>query len=304
MSDSTTTPPSQGPGEQVPTSAGAWLREERQKRGLHIAAVAAMLKVPQAKLEALEADRWQDLTDMTFVRALAKAVCRTLKVDAEPVLALLPRGGERELDVSKGINTPFRERGNRDEGFSMALLQRPIVWGPVLLLLAAALVYVLPNKLLEPTPAPAPVEAAASVPTPIDPAASTPVLVEPTVQAASTAPIISAAASAVASNPTPSASKPVQALAAAPSAPSTAVSGAALPVRIHVKAESWIQVTDARGQVLINGVVKPGEDPSLVGQLPLRLIIGNVAGTELSLRGSPVDLASWTKDNVARLELN
>ena len=36
-------------------TAGAWLREVRQQRGLHIAALAAMLKVPQAKLEALEA---------------------------------------------------------------------------------------------------------------------------------------------------------------------------------------------------------------------------------------------------------
>eukprot|EP01136_Pigoraptor_vietnamica_P039483 Opistho-1_new@10349 len=77
-------------GAASATSAGAWLREARQQRGLHIAALAAMLKVPQAKLEALEADRWQDLPDTTFARALAKAMCRVLKVDAAPVMALLP----------------------------------------------------------------------------------------------------------------------------------------------------------------------------------------------------------------------
>ena len=43
--------------------------------------LCASLKVPQAKLEAIEADRYQDLPDPTFVRALALAMCRALKVD-------------------------------------------------------------------------------------------------------------------------------------------------------------------------------------------------------------------------------
>lgn len=77
--------------ERSAATAGAWLRNARQQRGLHIAALAVMLKVPQAKLEALEADRYDELPDATFARALATAVCRALKIDAGPVLALLPR---------------------------------------------------------------------------------------------------------------------------------------------------------------------------------------------------------------------
>src|SRR4051812_22839565 len=94
-----------------PTTAGAWLRAARQQRGLHIAALAVMLKVPQAKLEALEGDRFTELPDATFARALATAVCRALKVDPAPVLALLPRTSERGFDVRPGLNQPFRERG-------------------------------------------------------------------------------------------------------------------------------------------------------------------------------------------------
>ena len=41
----------------------------------------------------------------------------------------------------------------------------------------------------------------------------------------------------------------------------------------------------------------------LDGALPLRVTIGNAAATQLAFRGQPVNLASRTRDNVARLEL-
>jgi len=296
----------------APKTAGAWLREARQQRGLHIAALAALLKVPQAKLEALEADRWQDLTDMTFVRALAKAVCRVLKVEAEPVLALLPRGGERELDVSRGINTPFRERSARDEGLSLAVLQKPMIWGPALLLAGAAALYLLPNRLLEPAPAAAP-GAAASAPS------DAPVFAAVPEQAASeaAAPVTEAvAAVATASAPTPpvamasapavaaSRPQPQQPAQQVAAAPASVPSAGMLPVKVHVTAESWVSVTDAQGQVLLSKLVRPGEDPELAGQPPLKVTIGNVSGTTLSVRGTPFDLNTRNKDNVARFELN
>ena len=68
-------------------SAGALIRAAREKRGLHVAALAASIKVSPRKLEALEADRYAELPDLTFTRALAHTVCRALKVDPEPVLA-------------------------------------------------------------------------------------------------------------------------------------------------------------------------------------------------------------------------
>jgi len=85
-------------------TAGAWLRDARQRHGLHIVALAATLKVHPSKLEALEADRWDELPDTTFVRALAKSICRVLKIDASPVLALLPNSEDRELTMSRGLN--------------------------------------------------------------------------------------------------------------------------------------------------------------------------------------------------------
>ena len=70
--------------------AGAMLRAARQQQGLHIAALAASIKVAPAKLEALESGRYHELLDLTFTRALAQAICRVLKIDPAPVLAQLP----------------------------------------------------------------------------------------------------------------------------------------------------------------------------------------------------------------------
>jgi cytoskeleton protein RodZ len=63
-------------GPVAAPTAGRLLREARERQGLHIAALAASIKVAQKKLELLEADRFDALPDATFTRALAQTVCR------------------------------------------------------------------------------------------------------------------------------------------------------------------------------------------------------------------------------------
>lgn len=71
-------------------SAGALLRQYREAQGVQLDVLANALRVSPSKLEALEEDRWSDLPDAMFARALTLAICRQLKRDAAPVLALLP----------------------------------------------------------------------------------------------------------------------------------------------------------------------------------------------------------------------
>ncbi|XHS78188.1 helix-turn-helix domain-containing protein [Burkholderiaceae bacterium UC74_6] len=291
-----------------PQTAGQWLKAARQQRGLHIAALAALLKVPQSKLEALEADRYQDLPDATFARALAKAVCRTLKVDAGPVMALLPSGQEHELHVSLGINAPYREPGMRSEGLSLQWLSRPVVWGAGLLLLGAVGVYLMPAQWLERATSSAP--AASTVTT----SASEPVMIaaplasEPAI--AASGPSQASAPQATASAPAPAPQPPVATTSTpspaprpAATVPASAANGQ-LALTLKTTAPSWVEVVDANGQTLISRVVAGGEEEQLSGAAPLKVKIGNVAGTQLLVRGKPMDLLSQAKDNVARLELN
>jgi cytoskeleton protein RodZ len=281
--------------------AGAWLRAAREAKGLHIAALAAQLKVPQSKLEALEAERYQDLPDTTFARALAKAVCRVLKVDAAPVLELLPRGEGQGLDrVSRGLNQPFRERSGREDIVTFDWLKRPMIWGPVGLLLAALLVYTVPAEWLSAFNN--------------KPAAERSDAVLPTEASIEAAPAASATVLESAASSAPSVAAPVEvaavaaAPAALPAAPPASVAAPVVlpgqvPMTVNASAESWVEVVDAQGQVLLSKLMRPGESADLRVLPPLRLRVGNVAGTSITLRGAAVDLAAGAKDNVARLDL-
>ncbi len=282
-------------------SAGALLRQARQAQGMHIAVLSAAIKVPQRKLEALEADRYDELPDATFTRALAQTVCRTLKIDAAPVLALLPKAftDSRLEHVAEGINAPFRDRGGPDTGGDWGIALSPAVWAALGVLVLAAGVYFMPPGLLGPSAS----SGAASAPVvSVLPASA----VAPTPAPVAEAPAASAAVAA-AEPPASTAGETVHSapLAAAndSAASAPAVPPAAGALLLRTSAESWIEVIDARGQTLLSRVVTPGEVVGLDGAMPLRLTVGNAAATTVSLRGQPVDLAPRTRDNVARLEL-
>jgi cytoskeleton protein RodZ len=284
-------------------SAGALLKAAREKQGLHIAALAAAIKVSQRKLEALEGDRLDELPDATFTRALAQTVCRTLKIDARPVLDLLPPAAAVVLDTTSGsLNAPFRERPGREEPGLSGVALRPLVLGAGLLMLAAAAVYLVPaglfNRAPQTPPAvalPATQPAAAETPPPV--LVQAPMVVAPAASEPAPAP----------SGAEPAMPAPVVAATSPPPAATTAVAAAAPApaglVQLKSREASWVEARDARGQVLLFRTVLPGESVGLDGTLPIRLTIGNAAATQLGFRGQPVDLVSRTRDNVARVEL-
>jgi cytoskeleton protein RodZ len=279
-------------------SAGALLRAARERQGLHVAALAAAIKVPQRKLEALEADRFEELPDATFTRALAMTVCRALKIDVAPVLALLPPvSGMGTAAVSGGLNAPFRERPGRADPSEFSPLRHPLSWAALAVLVAAAAVFALPTGWWQrywP-------DSAAS-----QPAAAVPALaVEPSASAAS-APGASVAAVPVAAAESASSAAMVEVVHSVPAADSgssAAADSAGGVAVLRASDATWVEVVDAGGQVLVQRLLQPGESLGLNGVLPFKLKIGNAAATQLQFRGQGVDLAPVTRDNVARLEL-
>ncbi len=275
------------------TTAGALLRQARQAQGRHIAALAAAIKVVPRKLELLEADQFDQLPDATFTRALAQTVCRSLKIDAVPVLALLPPPkGHRLEQVAEGLNTPFRERPGRLAPKEWASVTNPALWIVAVIALLTLAVYAVPASWLPFSTAAVtrvrPVEAA------VTPVALPAAAVVVPVAAPDTPAPAEVAASAVL--PT---GQPV--VAAEPDAVTAAAASGVL--QFSATAQSWVEVTDARGQSLIARVLEPGESVGLDGVMPLKVRIGNAAATQLVFRGQPLALAAYTRDNVARLEL-
>ena len=90
----------------MPRSPGGIMRSAREKAGLHLAVLSVNLKVSIKQLEALEADQFQYLPEPVFARALAAKVCRFLKIDSDPVLALMPQmtNGLKPLQIIESDN--------------------------------------------------------------------------------------------------------------------------------------------------------------------------------------------------------
>lgn len=307
-------------------TAGALLRAARQAQGLHVAALATTLKVPPRKLEALENDRYEEFQGATFVRALAQAACRALKIDPAPVLEKLPEVDTGALSqLERGLNAPFREKGARREtpempGGSGAVL------GVVVLLVLGALAFLfwpadwrLPSFSVSgggaSSPGDTPVHvsappavspASAAVPEPVFPSPALPGTGIPNATSSTAVPPapvpqLATAPAAVPSMPAARPSAPMPATTGAPAAPMAPPSGGML--KLQARAASWVEVVDGRSQVLISRTLAAGEALGFDGVLPLRVKIGNVSGTDVTFRGQPVDLAPLNRDNVAKIEL-
>lgn len=312
------------PGQGMSVTAGALLRDAREAAGLHIAALAVALKVPVAKLEALEADNFSALPDMVFVRALASSVCRTLKIDPQAVLALLPQGeGPRLSAGDVGLNAPVKGFAGRSSAAPFkGAGSRSFVWAVGLLLIGAALMMFLPRGLdadlsaLLKQP-----ETTTKIPMPTGNVAqeiSVAVGAEQRVPSAAPAPAPAAAAAAAAAvgvgvelpagesiKPAGIASHPIVLPSVEASAPSSAPAADAPSGVLAFKArsESWIQVRDAAGALVLQRNLAPNELVSVSGVLPLAVVIGRADATEVFVRGKPYDIGPVSRENVARFEV-
>ena len=304
------------PGQGMSVTAGALLRDAREAAGLHIAALAVALKVPVAKLEALEADNFSALPDMVFVRALASSVCRTLKIDPQAVLALLPQGeGPRLSAGDVGLNAPVKGFAGRSSAAPFkGAGSRSFVWAVGLLLIGAALMMFLPRGLdadlsaLLKQP-----ETTTKIPMPTgNVAQEISVAVGAEQRVPSAAPAAAAAVgvgvelpAGESIKPAGIASHPIVLPSVEASAPSSAPAADAPSGVLAFKArsESWIQVRDAAGALVLQRNLAPNELVSVSGVLPLAVVIGRADATEVFVRGKPYDIGPVSRENVARFEV-
>lgn len=307
---------------QQPASAGMLLRQAREGKQMSIQSLASALKVPEYKLQALEEDRWDVLSDAVFTRSLASSVCRFLQVPAGPVLAGLPRHETAKLATHpEGINAPFKEKSLRSLMSSSqdAGGLKSGKWLALLLLASAAGVglYFLPQwqaaqeqgatvvheatrdeplfmpQLQTAPEAPAePSLPAAQTAATLPAAVVTPALVEPALPVDVVAAPVVSGVSAVTE-------------AAAPAVPApVALPDGARMLRFSATGESWVQVRDAQRRVVLEKILKSGDvlEQAVTGQ-PLQVVVGNAGATTLQIDGAAWDLVTAARNNVARFEV-
>lgn len=287
------------------------LREAREAAGLHISALAAALKVPVKKLEALEAGRYHELPDLTFARALAAGASRHLKVDPAAVLEQIP-GAVRPLlgGTSTSIDEPFK---SAKQGFgAVAWLSRPVVWGVGLLLLAAIVVAFLPEGWISRFQTASAPESEPLVAAPgfaIELVGSTN-LADPDVTDGALQggpPLVSASENSTVAAPVgamadTAASPAPEAILPAVAEPSPAAVGRGM-LSIRAVSESWIEVVNGSGVQVVQRVLKPGETLDFSTSPPYAVVVGRADAVQVTVRGQPLDVMSYARNSVARFEV-
>lgn len=290
-------------GDSTLKTAGDMLREAREGHGLHIDVVAAALKVPTQKLQALEDDNIEALPDPVFARALAASVCRALRVDPAPVLAKLPGALRPGLaDADRPLSGSFRSGAPRTRGGTGGTPSRALLVVVALLLAGAAALVWLPSGAFEQLgqwvsgftagDRSASASDTAAVPQGDVPAGT---VVEP---------VALPPPSEVPAAPAEAASSAVVASAAAAASAPAAASVGGNALVFAATAESWITVTDATGKSLLRRTVTPGETVGVNGTLPLSVVVGRAAGVTVQVKGKPFDLTPLARSGgVARFEV-
>jgi cytoskeleton protein RodZ len=267
------------------TTAGGLLKAARQAKGTHLAVLSVNLKVPVRQLEALEADQYLFDQSPVFARGLAASVCRQLRVDPAPILALMPmsanylepNGAVRQAYIAPADLGTMRR--------ATAVVTRKTWWiASGMLLLIAALIW-LPNPgqwaWLEN------LQATVLVPEPKAPAPAP--LAQPDPLSLGGAGVGTATQDAV---PT---------LSTVVSLPPPAVTQPEL--LFLAQNMSWVEVRDAQKQLIWNGVLNAGDQKLLPVTLPVSVVVGRSDAVQLSVNGQAFDLKPHTQVNTARFEV-
>lgn len=308
-----------------PLTAGGMLRAAREASGLHIAALAVSMKVPVKKLEALEADRFDDLPDAVFVRALASSVCRTLKIDSASVLEKLPASGTQRLSTEeRGLNAPFHSPGDVGRVTVPTGMLKPAPLLVIALLFGAVALLFVPDLKIadsqskqvavsEQSPSdnvqsPTSREVVPEVPKAM--VFSEPVQAVPIVQPVVSVPaVVSVSSEKVVAVPpsVPSSAPPVVKTDAQvvkteeKGSPQVVV----IPNLVTLKAKNtaWVEVVDSKGTVQVRKTMAAGESITASGVAPLSVVVGRVDAIDVEVRGKPFSLVGIGIDNVARFEV-
>jgi len=74
-------------------------------------------------------------------------------------------------------------------------------------------------------------------------------------------------------------------------------------IRMTFEADSWVEITDKNGKILLSQLSRAGTEQGINGSPPFSLVIGHAKAVHLYYKGQAVDLAPHTKIEVARLTL-
>ena len=309
---------------------GEILRAAREKSGLSLGDISAQTKINERQLEAIESGDVGRLPPETFAKAFIKSYCKALKMDPLPVIMSF---GFSEGGAQVKATRPTQSDGNRPEllepkmpnsskrlstlNFDRKTGKKSLSYGIVLAAVVVMAVFYIPvfmtgeeavmveAEVIEPNEAPV-----ATVPVPgseVQAEGSLPLGLEAPAIAGDTA-VFPALQQPTAASPENQASEPAISPAApetnqvvSPASPVSSPAGAESVLRFNFQEQSWVTVRDANEKVLISQLNDGGSNLEVKGQAPFKLIVGNAKAVSVSSNGTPVDLSSSIRGEVARI---
>jgi cytoskeleton protein RodZ len=248
---------------------GARLRAARERKGQTVLQAAEKLHVDARILEALEAENFEPLGADVYARGHLRRYAELIGESPAELQELYTNTSpQTRPDLTR---IPRGERAPES-----ARLMLPALLAVIGLTCAGLVWWLLTLPGAKPHPLPPPATPAATVSTDVGTAAEA---------------------------PAPSARSPVAAqgtvaapgMVARPAAAVPAESGPGQTLTLKFSGDSWVQITDARGRTLLDGLQPAGSTRAVTGAAPLRVVLGYAPVVALEVNGRAASFAGLVR---------
>lgn len=246
---------------------GVRLRLAREAANLAIDDVASRLRMPARVVRALEADDWSQLGAPVFARGQLRSYARLLGVDIEAELDRAPAAAIAPATLVSHSHTPTYQR-----------VFEQVTRRAIYIVMTAAIAV---PVWIATRPHVANTVALQSLDLPETPAVGT------------ASPVAAGSEAPVPRTPVAASMASLHPAAATGSTLSLTFSG-----------DSWVQVFAVDGTSIEQGLLAAGQQRSYAAGQVGRVVLGNSAAVQVLHAGRPVDLAPFSRANVARFTLS
>jgi cytoskeleton protein RodZ len=288
-----------------PATLGEQLRAARLRQDLTVEQLSTELRIEAKQLHALEENRFEQIGVPVFVKGYLKQYGTRLGLEVADLLALY----YKQTTLADVQVQPSRTITLRDERQITSWVLAAIVLVTVIVGLAAwwwnggSFDGVLPTG---GTAAPAP--AAEATPTSVQPP---PTRAQPEPERPAPAPeqrpVPLEDAGPAVEPAAPAAPPPETVVFEAPDESDDARAGPAvtIPLDLVFDAESWAEITDARGERLLFGLNTAGRNVTVRGEPPFSIVLGNADSVRLTVDGAPYTIPrTGRQGNLARFSVD
>lgn len=312
--------------QEQKTNCGGALNAAREAQGLTIQDVAKQLRLGVKQIEALEADDFAALPEATIVKGFIRNYAKLLKIPSEPLVAayndMKPEKAQHAYTLHPGINMKISESNKPEVGRYFILT--------FIILVLAATWFFYQNYVQKPSPVNPIPEIVEALPELALPATermqdgSTLQLEMPEQdelntanEVVSTGTDVAVDAESTAKNENELTADKESELSTQPTVETeanlddesnqkTEVAPEPGKTRIVFAAtqETWLSVVNTSGDEVYNKILYAGNRDIIDVRQPAEIVVGNAHGATLMVDGKPIDLAPYTRINVARVRLD